>query len=247
LNFLITFSGAAYDESTAKIVENGPKFGADRVLVYDDAWFMQHEFVTDGQNQWLLDHPMKHGFYWFAWKPLIIIDCMEKHAKDGDVVMYTDGDCYPVKDFRHFYDIARRDGVMFFRNRFVNRAWCKRDLFALMAQDEPRYWDAPAGVARFCLLKKGPWIVKQFLAEWMAYVVNPLANTFDASVLRPEHPEYVEHRGEQAILTLLSLKYGFTQHAEADEEMGVFEQRNPRPVSDMFNSAPVLGSRYRNV
>ena len=41
---LITFSGARYHDTTERIVKDRPRFGADRVLVYDDTWVREHDF-----------------------------------------------------------------------------------------------------------------------------------------------------------------------------------------------------------
>jgi hypothetical protein len=242
----ITFGGALYDETTRLIVERAPVLGADEVRVYDDVWLTRQEFYR--QNHWLWDHLHKRGFGWYAWKPFIILHCMEKFMRDGDVVLYTDADCYPVKPFRRFYEQTHTDGgIMLFHNRFNNRQWCKRDCFVVMAQDTVCYHDAQAAVARFMLFEKGPWRPYQFLMEWLTYCVNPLATTFDPSVLAPELEGFIEHRAEQAILTLLAHKYGYTLYPEADEEMGVFHQANPRPPEESVITAAVVGSQYRNV
>lgn len=243
---LITFSGAPYDRTTGLIVERGPQLGADRVLVYDDKWLTGTDFYR--QNQWLWEHPHKRGFGWYAWKPFIILHCLLKFARKGDVVMYTDADCYPVQDFSHLYGQAHADGgAMLFRNRFNNREWCKRDCYVVMGQDEPKYHDAQAGVARFMLFERGPWRPLQFLMEWLTYCVNPRANTFDPSVLAPELDGFIEHRTEQAIMTLLAHKYGWQLYPELDEEQGIFCQENARAPEESIVTAPVLGSRYQNV
>ena len=254
----ITFGGDAYDEITKKIVSDGPRLGADEVWVYDDVWLTDHDFYR--QNRWLWDHPHKRGFGWYAWKPLIMIDALSR-LNEGDIVLFTDADTYPVRDISVLFNICDKEGLMLFEvTGESNRIWCKRDCFIVMGQDEPRYHDSQAAVARFMLFKKGDWRSTQLLSEWLAYCVNPRANTFDPSILGPELKEFKEHRCEQAILGLLAHKYGYRLYREAceigeilDKDRDLYEQLfsqvNPwnKKNNDTAITAPVHGSKYRNV
>src|SRR5687767_14722007 len=106
---LITFGGSAYDELTAKTVENAPKMGADQVLVYDDLWLSKTDFFKSAEFQWLYTHRGVgnpgggRGFGWFSWKPYIIRHALDRVNK-GDIVMFLDGDTYPIHDFSVLFD-----------------------------------------------------------------------------------------------------------------------------------------------
>ena len=251
---LITFSGAKYHATTERIVKTAPKLGADLVLVYDDTWVREHDFYR--VNRWLYEHPGdkngKRGFGWYSFKPLVILDALDR-ADPGDVVLYLDADTVPVADFSVIYEIAARDGAMFFKAQtHSNHRWNKRDCLIAMGQDNPETQFAAAGVARFMALKKGPWVVRQLLMEWLTYCVNPIAQTFDPSSYGVEHPEFEEHRTEQAILTNLCHKHGFKLHRECDESgEGSEEDRDLYPQlfrqirqGDCPNGE---GSRWKNV
>ena len=165
------------------------------------------------------------GLGWFAWKPLVIMDALSRLAP-GDIVLYTDADTFPITSFGQLYEeCARIGGIMLFAAQGQNhRKWCKRDCFVVMDQDEPRYHNMPAGVARFMLFQRGPWRATQFLSEWLTYCVNRKAQTFDPSVLAAELPPFgpnryalEQHRTEQAIMTNLAGKYGLKLYREACE------------------------------
>jgi len=256
----ITFGGEVYDGTTALISLLAPKFGADELRVYDDHWLTRERADFVEQNRWLWDHPHKRGFGWYAWKPFIVLDALER-AADGDVILYTDADTFPVDDFSVLYEQCARDGgILLFKAggnvnaRFTQAQWCKRDCYIVMNQDEPRYHAAEAGVARFMLFQKGQWRAHQFLMEWLTYCVNPLATTFAGSLLAPEPAGFVEHRTEQAIMTNLAHKYRLKLYREAcelgnsfpeDKELypQLFSQHNPWGNT----TAPCVGSRFRNV
>jgi hypothetical protein len=252
----ITFGGASYDATTERIVKDAPQFGADEVWVYDDRWLTETEFYR--VNQWLWDHHgdqnnQKRGFGWFAWKPFILLDALSR-LQDGDVVLYTDADTYPIADFSMLHEeCSRLGGVMLFEAMGCpTNQWTKRDCFAVMGQDQPEYWNRRAGVARFMLFERGPWKAYQFLVEWQAYCLNPLTQTFDPSVLGPELDGFREHRAEQAIMTLLGLKYGFKFYREACQFGDAFtEDRELYPT--LFHQVystitkTLEGSRFRNM
>ena len=251
---LITMSGAKYDATTEIIMRRGLELGADRVLVYDDAWVSEHEFRK--VNAWVFDHPGdrngKRGHGWYSWKPLLIIDALD-HCEHGDVVMYLDADTVPIANLSVIFDIAARDGAMFFKAQtHSNHRWNKRDCLIAMGQDNPETQFAPAGVARFMAFRKGGWRQRQLLWEWLAYAVNPTDTTFDPSVYGKEHEEFAEHRTEQAILTNLCHKHGFKLHRECDES-GEESQEDRDLYPQLFRQIRQgacpngQGSRFRNV
>jgi hypothetical protein len=256
---LITFSGSRYHDTTRKIVEDGPRFGADLVWVYDDIWLLGDDQSYREDAEWLLAHPRTRGVGWFSWKSYIILDALSR-AEPDDVVFYVDGDTFPIAPIDAVFDITAREGIMLFMaNGWPrNAVWCKRSCFVRMGQDEPRYWDAHCGVARFMGFTRRH---RPFLEEWYAYCLMPECNTFDLShpELGPELPGFREHRCEQAIMTNLAHKYGHRLYREADE-FGDQEDEDklrdrdlyPRLFTQIYGNSyspdpAVIGSAFRNV
>jgi hypothetical protein len=210
----VTFGGKAYETSTELILSNAPYLGVDKVLVYDEAWVTEQTDFYE-QNRWCWEHPHKRGFGWYIWKPYVMLDALER-VQEGDFVLYTDADTYPVRNLSVLFQECQKEGIMLFEaSAHQNRPWLKRDCAIVMAQDDDRYRDVQHAVARFLVIQKGRWKPKQLLMEWLTYTANPLANTFDPSTLAPEKPGFVEHRCEQAILTLLAHKYRYRLYREA--------------------------------
>jgi hypothetical protein len=233
-----------------------PRFGVDDTWVYDDVWLSRQPFYEE--NSWLWNTEIKRGFGWYAWKPFLVLDAF-KRLKDGDIVLFTDADTYPIQDLTVLYNYAQLEGMMLFAaSAHNNRQWCKRDTYVVMNLDEEKYHNAQAGVARFFLFRKGCWLAEQFLMEWLAYCVNPLCQTTSPSVLKPELDGFIEHRFEQAILTLLAHKYGIKLYREAcdageagpwrvnDRELytQLFIQDNPRSEATRHTTPPITGSHF---
>jgi len=212
----ITFSGAGYHTQTSHVVERAPKMGADRVLIYDDLWLVTHRPEFCKKNKWFFDHVPQRGFGWYIWKPFVILDALNR-AEDGDIILYLDGDTYPIQDFSILYEECKKQGIVLFEAvGQSNSHWTKRDCFITMGMDEDRFRFAPHVTGRFALFQKGAENVKPFLDDWLKYVCTHSANTIDPSVLAPEYPEFTEHRSDQSVLSNLSYKYGCRLYREAD-------------------------------
>ena len=228
---LIAFSGKRYDATTKLIVENGPKCGVDEVRIYDDRWLIdQHPEFIEARKDLFYDAEGKwtRGFGWFCWKPFVILDALERFCNDGDVVMYTDADCYPMNDLTPFYDHADKHGVMLFAAAgFKQGHWCKRDCDDEMGMS---FREKQAGNARYMLFKKGATVHKEnviggdvrdeILKPWLHYASIKKATTFEKS--ENEYPDLQQHRCEQAILTNLAHWYGIPLHRPPCEDGAVY-------------------------
>lgn len=267
----ITFSGDKYHNTTEQIVDRGPKMGADEVWVYDDVWLREKRPEYVKQNEWLFKHPTNTGRFfepgprgvsWFSWKPLIILDALDRLAP-GDLVLFTDADTFPVANFSVVFDQAVKDGgiMLFSAVGCAHDRWCKRDCFAVMGQDEDRWRHVQHAVARFMVFQKPEHPTAHrpmhLLWEWFTYCLNPLATTFDvpSKLGLPEYPEFWEHRCEQAILTNLAHKYGFKLYREAceygnsvDNDKDLYLQLFSQVGGHTFAPGPRgRGSVFRNI
>lgn len=273
MNVLATFSGSAYDPQTRRTVERAPKMGADKVLVYDDRWLLGTAFGQSPEFQFLLKHrgvgnaSGGRGFGWFSWKAYIIRHALAQ-VQDGDCVLYLDADTYPIADFSMLFDICRKDGghMVFMATAKVeplcNRQWCKRDCFVRMGMDSPYFWHCGHAVARFILFQKGVLGLDEFLTRWQNFCLDPLATTFEPSVLAPEldglpHTDgplgnFREHRTEQAIFTNLVAERGWKLYREAcafGKDCPQDWDLYPQLFEQVGTSGPktLAGSAYRNV
>ena len=268
-----TFSGSMYDETTQRIVEDAPKFGVDEVRVYDDKWLMATEFYK--ANRWIFEHRSRNehrGFGWYSWKPFVILTELERHPP-GDVVLWTDGDTYPIGDLTPlFSECFAREGIMLFAAEgWTQGQSTKRDCMIAMGRDfacypksavcrraqaqfgEASFRREQHATARFALFEAGNYRAKQLLMEWQTYCLNPLCVGLEPSVLGSEYPEYQEHRSDQSILTNLAHRYGLKLYREADQ-FGDGTDRDRDLYGTVFHQIGCYdkprnlnGSKWRNV
>jgi hypothetical protein len=253
VNIYATFSGAAYHNTTQRIVEDAPRFGADAVWVFDDHWLEHCRPGYWEKVRYFRERPDRRGVDFFCFKPFVVLDAFRR-LNDGDVLLFTDADTFPVADLSPLHDLCKRDGVVLFNARgCVNRVWTKRDCFILMGADEPRYHESWQAVGRFMLFRKGgSFPCEAFLGQWLGFTANPLINTFDPSVIAPDYPELRQSRCEQSVLTNLAVRYGVKLYREACE-YGCWHQQEDHPeVPEQYRYgvphqmfSQVAGATYR--
>ncbi len=185
-------------------------------------------------NQKILSQPRGAG-YWL-WKPYIILQTM-KSMKTGDFVFYHDvgkPEQDKNKTNRIFRDIspaqefARHNGGIF-PGPYIpyagpNKVWVKRDCFALMDCDSVEYW-------KHCQIQAtyNVWEVCQqtidFVEEWLAYCSDPRILTDQPNEMGKENwPAFLDHRHDQAVLTLLCIKKGVKSFGSPKEN--IYRHRN---------------------
>ena len=236
---LLTFGGKAYDDQVARTWKGSKAasqvhLGYDEVRVFDDAWLMTTPFYS--LNRWIFERQPQHGFGFCSWKPYIILAAMRNYCETGDVVMYLDGDTFPIADIGCLFDTAAREGVMLFEEQgCINREWTKGDCFAAMgcagdagnsniteAQTEEtlmRFRKAPQACGRFSLWRAGDYRNIQLLMEWQAYALNPMTTFHEKSFFLPQFDSSTLFRNscEQSVLGNLAVKYGIPTHRTPDQ------------------------------
>lgn len=206
MNIILTnLSNDLYDDSRFKLNESASKQSIAQIESYSFNDLKNTHFYR--QHEHILKQPKGIG-YWL-WKPYIILESLQK-ISDGDIVVYSDCGIEIIADLNPLYDIcSNHEPIMLFANsNFSNNTWTKRDCFVLMDCDSPFYWFGPHCDAAFSLWRKCPQSVA-FLNEWIKYgsderIITDLPNTSGKNNL----PEFIDHRWDQSILSLLAQKYG---------------------------------------
>ena len=206
---LVSFANDRYARSQVILESSAYEHGkVDHVTSYTWDWLIKTDFYK--KNRFVLNQFRGAGLW--LWKPYIILDTFKK-IKEGDIVMYCDSGMSIIENLEPLYDIAKEKGKMIFQcaGHHSNNKYIKKDCFILLGCDELKYRNGVQMNGAISLWVKNEENEK-FLIQWMNYLRNirisagddvaPNLGTFN-------HPTYVEHRHDQAVLSLLTIKNNF--------------------------------------
>lgn len=202
---LVNFATENMTHSGQLCGDSALRHGVDRVWPWREKHFPQMDFFRE--NHALLTQPRGCGFW--AWKPCILLDTMINHCLPGDVLIYCDAG---VEWVGQAQEIIRRmeDDIFIFGNMFEHAHWCKRDVIDVVIPGAP--WErfgkqAQASVVFF----RTSTASLSFLFQWRQLCLVPHLID-DSPSEAPNHPEFREHRHDQAILTTLAMRDGHRLH-----------------------------------
>jgi hypothetical protein len=200
---LTNLSNRLFEESRHRLNASARKFGIGNIRSYDIGDIRNTTFYQD--NKSVLD--LTRGMGYWLWKPYIIREAL-RAAKDGDIVVYADSGLDLIAPLDPLFEICRNSDpiVVFGNGEFPNSTWTKRDCFILMDCDSEEYWRAPQCDAAFCLFRREEASLR-FVETWLEYCRDPRIVTDDPNTCgRRDLPDFVEHRHDQSILSLLAAK-----------------------------------------
>ena len=182
----------------------------DKFYKYTRKWLETTEFYK--KNQYILDKPRGSGNW--LWKTKIILDTFDLIDTD-DIVMYSDAAIEIIGDLQPLYDITSKSNRMVFTipGNHLNKVWTKKDCFVLTGCDKPEYHNSYQVNGAISLWKKTLENI-DFLLEWQKLMRDPRIITDDPNFCGQNYPEFRDHRHDQSILSLLSIKYKFEQYRD---------------------------------
>ena len=202
----------------------------DNVLEYN---FSDIDEETISQNTENLKY-LKKGAGNYFWKAYIVEKALHT-INDGDYLMYADSGSFFLKSIlplvKHMKD--QKKDILCFRLPLIEKQWTKRDAFLLMDCDSEKYTESPQTMATFFLLKKTKKTI-DFISTYKKYCFDSRILSDDPNVIGKEnYAQFIEHRHDQSILSLLSKKeenvliegdisdYGFypTKYLNKDERL----------------------------
>lgn len=156
----------------------------------------------------------KRGAGYWLWKPYFINKILSK-LDDGDILMYTDAAVQQIKDLSPIFNLLEKQSVLPHKldsGIGDERRGCKRDVYLLLNCDNEKYWTGDISGqfgAAYIFIKKNQESVR-FVSEWLSYcederVLTDIPNTLGESNV----PDFVDHRHDQAVYSVLCKKYGF--------------------------------------
>lgn len=154
-------------------------------------------------NSSILREPKGAGY--FLWKPYFIYKTLIE-SNEGDYIFYLDSGCYIKKKIDVLInDLNNFDqDIMPFETFFSEEQWTKKELFKKMDCNNDNYKKTNQIAATYILIKNTKKS-KAFIKKWLNY--SKLKNNIcDSKLIKNESPQFIEHRHDQSIYSLLCKK-----------------------------------------
>ena len=190
---------SSYEHFRKELVAQLDKYDCEH-YEFDQDWLHTTDYYKKFSS--VLDE--KRGAGYWAWKPYIMYTAME-NMHPGDSIVYLDATTKLLGNPVSFISELESGRVQTFamRSAFDQKQYCKRDCFVLMGCDCTHYWNLSqlwAGMIYMTYTKFN----MELLQEWMQCCVDRRIVTDDENVMGlPNLEGFIEHRHDQAILTLL--------------------------------------------
>lgn len=151
-------------------------------------------------NAAILDQPRGCG-YWL-WKPYFI-DRELKKMKDGEYLIYCDAGVEIINNVKHIIDRMAGD-IWLFGNKFQHVHWCKGGVMEDMWPIDRASYDKQ--VQASVIFIRNSETSRMLISGWLKDCQRP--GFIDDSLMGfPNHPEFKEHRHDQAILTCIYYRW----------------------------------------
>lgn len=221
---LVTFSDESMSRSREVCVQSAITNGVQQVFSYGP-WDVQKLDCYEA-NRKVFDAPRGCG-YW-AFKPALLnrilgLQSFLFNVAEGDVVIWADAGIEFINNVNYIIDRMDQD-IFLFGNNWEHAHWCKRDvideIFSADRLPDFTHWALPAPWKMFSKQVQASVIffrvsdyTRKFVKEWLDWCLFEGGGLIDDSPSRtPNHPEFREHRHDQAILTTLAYREGLRLH-----------------------------------
>jgi hypothetical protein len=190
----------------------------DEVMFYSDDYLKKDSSFWNKHSNFIENN--KRGYGYWIWKPYIIKKTMEK-MKDGDMLLYADCGCEIdinrknelINDFelvKKYYIIGSSTGE-------IEKKWNKMDLIEKLNANDDKYINTiqkQAGVNLFYICKK----TRNLVNEWYELCCDYHLIDDSPSILS-NAKEFIEHRHDQSIFSLLCKKNNIISNKEISIEI----------------------------
>lgn len=208
---LVTFSDSQMSHSAKLCVESAKKQGVGTAEIYGS-----------------LEQTTERGCGFWRWKPEIILRGMcgtDSRLIEGDILIYADAGVEFIENVNYIIDRMDQDTFLF-GNQWEHAHWCKRNVIEVIwpirgVSDRDRDLREKLNWKRFGKQCQASVIFfrvsdysRQFVAEWLKWCLWNNGELIDDSPSwYVNHPEFQEHRHDQAILTTMAYREGIKLHA----------------------------------
>lgn len=243
--YLLNYATARFYDAQERLNQSALRFGIESILSYRFEDLRKTDFYQEHRK--ILDRPRGAGFY--LWKPYFISEALAS-LHDGDVLVYSDCGAEISGDLSPLFDLSHENGgiLLFACHGHRNSTWTKRDCFIRMDCDQSRFHQAEQAVGGYQVFVKNR-LSTEFVKEWLRYCCEPEIVTDDVNVCGlPNLVDYLEHRHDQSVLSLLAERYGIRRYRDPSQWGNHLKRQEFRRAGEFlprpYDEAPDKRSPY---
>lgn len=144
----------------------------------------------------------KRGAGYWLWKPYIILDMFSK-ISNGDYLVYMDSGARFISDPNEYLQMIDEKGILSFSMVQKTSKWTKGDCFFYINKDDKSLFKENNQLqGTYIFFRKNDFSVK-FVEKWLEYCTIPGLITDDINNKMDNYEDFVEHRHDQSIFSLL--------------------------------------------
>jgi hypothetical protein len=260
---LVTFTDSRMEAARQRLCRQAKEMG-----VYTDIFGASEQDLSPEFRLRFKDYltPEHRGFGYYAWKPQIVLQTLER-LQDGDKVHWIDSGCHlnPAGSQRlqelfamtveapsgiHGFECLPPSGSLVYRGRqFPDQGeskWTKGDLLdRLEVRERPEITGAQQLGATTFFVRKCPTSM-DFMRHWIRVFSEDFSMIDNSPSLSPNLEDFIEHRHDQSIYSILGKLLPISKST-------VFEFWFPRvdncwqPDWEMVGKAPIQIRRDRGL
>jgi len=186
------------------------------------------------------------GFGNYFWKPYLINKALKK-INEGDYLFYADSGSIFLKSILPLIEHLEKNNkkILSFSLPLIEKQWTKRDSFFLMECDDPKYTDTCQILSGFILIKKC-YESENFINQFLTYSMDERVLSDAENVMGlPNHSEFIAHRHDQSIFSLLCKKNIDIVLVEGDlSDYGYFPQNYLYKQEYIYNKEMLDNDKY---
>lgn len=204
MNILINYAHGAFLEARKQNSITGLRHGFDAVVPYGKEdihsdFLSKHKSVFD----------LKRGAGYWLWKPYIIRDCMRK-SDDGDVIFYSDSGASFVKNISPLLErvLESDTDVCGFQvpGNHMEKQYNKKETLEHFGMYTEAVLNSKQHMGGFICVKNSDKS-KMVIDDWLQTCDENSNLLLDVDGSVEQHEEFVEHRHDQAIWSLVIKKH----------------------------------------
>ena len=213
---IISFGGPSnnYHDAVKRLCNQAKSFKIfDEIIGYTDQDLKKYPEFYNKHKIFIENNPRGYG-YWI-WKPYLILNELEK-MEDGDILFYCDAGCElninGKEKMINFFDKVKKKSILGTKAWSNDLTHTKIDLVYFMGlNDQMELLKKPQMQATVLLIKKD-MITMTLFREFYNICSNNYNLLDDSPSVNKSLAEFIEHRHDQSIFSLLAKKYSLLNY-----------------------------------